>query len=108
MQVEELPTLADSLGGGIGLDNQLTFSMCRELLDDVILLGEDEIAAGIRHAYAQEREIVEGSGAVGVAALLAGKITADGPIVVLLSGSNIDMNAHRAIICGGAMAERAA
>jgi threonine dehydratase len=108
MQVEELPTLADSLGGGIGLDNQLTFSMCRELLDDVILLGEDEIAAGIRHAYAQEREIVEGSGAVGVAALLAGKITADGPIVVLLSGRNIDMNAHRAIICGGAMAERAA
>jgi threonine dehydratase len=108
VQVEELPTLADSLGGGIGLDNQLTFSMCRELLDDVILLGEDEIAAGIRHAYAQEREIVEGAGAVGIAALLAGKITATGPIVLLLSGRNIDMNAHRAIICGGAMAERVA
>ena len=36
--VEELPTLADSLGGGIGLDNRLTFAMCRDLLDDVILL----------------------------------------------------------------------
>ncbi|TIP70047.1 MAG: pyridoxal-phosphate dependent enzyme, partial [Mesorhizobium sp.] len=64
---EELPTLADSLGGGIGLDNRLTFSMCRDLLDDVILLSEDEIAAGIRHAYDQEREIVEGAGAVCIA-----------------------------------------
>jgi threonine dehydratase len=108
--VEELPTLADSLGGGIGLDNRLTFAMCRDLLDDVILLGEDEIAAGIRHAYAQEREIVEGAGAVGIAALLAGKVRADGPVVVLLSGRNIDMNAHRTIVCGEApsLKERAA
>jgi threonine dehydratase len=98
--VEELPTLADSLGGGIGLDNQLTFAMCRDLLDDVILLGEDEIAAGIRHAYAQEREIVEGAGAVGIAALLAGKVKANGPVVVLLSGRNIDMGLHRTIVCG--------
>ncbi|MER8411503.1 MULTISPECIES: hydroxyectoine utilization dehydratase EutB [unclassified Mesorhizobium] len=98
--VEELPTLADSLGGGIGLDNRLTFAMCRDLLDDVVLLSEDEIAAGIRHAYAQEREIVEGAGAVGIAALLAGKITANGPVVVLLSGRNIDMELHRKIVCG--------
>ncbi|WP_027055966.1 hydroxyectoine utilization dehydratase EutB [Mesorhizobium erdmanii] len=106
--VEELPTLADSLGGGIGLDNRLTFAMCRDLLDDVILLSEDEIAAGVRHAYAQEREIVEGAGAVGIAALLAGKVRANGPVVVLLSGRNIDMNAHRRIVCGAAIGERAA
>ncbi|BCG89882.1 hydroxyectoine utilization dehydratase EutB [Mesorhizobium sp. 113-3-9] len=106
--VEELPTLADSLGGGIGLDNRLTFAMCRDLLDDVILLSEDEIAAGIRHAYEQEREVVEGAGAVGIAALLAGKVKTKGPVVVLLSGRNIDMNAHRGIICGAAIAERAA
>lgn len=106
--VEEMPTLADSLGGGIGLDNRLTFAMCRDLLDDVILLSEDEIAAGIRHAYAQEREIVEGAGAVGIAALLAGKVKANGPVVVLLSGCNIDMNTHRKIICGDAITERAA
>ncbi|KAA3448818.1 hydroxyectoine utilization dehydratase EutB [Mesorhizobium sp. SARCC-RB16n] len=98
--VEELPTLADSLGGGIGLDNRLTFTMCRDLLDDVVLLSEDEIAAGIRHAYEQEREIVEGAGAVGIAALLAGKVKAEGPVVVLLSGRNIDMQLHRKIVCG--------
>jgi threonine dehydratase len=98
--VEELPTLADSLGGGIGLDNKLTFAMCRALLDDAVLLTEEEIAAGIRHAYAQEREILEGGGAVGIAALLAGKVAASGPTVVVLSGRNIDMTLHRRIICG--------
>ncbi len=103
LEVEELPTLADSLGGGIGLDNRLTFAMCRDLLDDVVLLSEDEIAAGIRHAYEQEREIVEGAGAVGIAALLAGKVKANGPVVVLLSGRNIDMGLHRKIICGEAL-----
>ncbi|TPM56236.1 hydroxyectoine utilization dehydratase EutB [Mesorhizobium sp. B2-2-4] len=107
VQLEELPTLADSLGGGIGLDNRLTFSMCRDLLDDVVLLSEDEIAAGIRHAYEQEREIVEGAGAVGIAALLAGKVKPNGPVVVLLSGRNIDMSLHRKIVCGEVVAERA-
>ncbi|MDX8442102.1 hydroxyectoine utilization dehydratase EutB [Mesorhizobium australafricanum] len=108
VQVEELPTLADSLGGGIGLDNRLTFAMCRSLLDDVILLSEDEIAAGIRHAYEREREIVEGAGAVGIAALLAGKVKAKGPMVAILSGRNIDMELHRRIVCGEAIGERAA
>ncbi|AZO67093.1 hydroxyectoine utilization dehydratase EutB [Mesorhizobium sp. M6A.T.Cr.TU.016.01.1.1] len=98
--VEELPTLADSLGGGIGLDNRLTFSMCRDLLDDVILLSEDEIAAGVRHAYEQEREIVEGAGAVCIAAVLAGKVRASGPTVLILSGRNIDMTQHRKVVCG--------
>ena len=102
VQVEELPTLADSLGGGIGLENRLTFAMCRDLLDDVILLSEDEIAAGIRHAYEQEGEIVEGAGAVGIAALLAGKVKASGPTVLILSGRNIDMTLHRRIVCGEA------
>ncbi|WP_037093447.1 hydroxyectoine utilization dehydratase EutB [Rhizobium leguminosarum] len=100
VQVEELPSLADSLGGGIGLDNRVTFAMCRDLLDDVILLSEAEIAAGMRHAYAAEREIVEGAAAVGIAALLAGKVRADGPVVAILSGRNVDMEQHRRVING--------
>ncbi|MFI5411037.1 hydroxyectoine utilization dehydratase EutB [Kaistia sp. UC242_56] len=98
--VEELPTLADSLGGGVGLDNRVTFAMCRDLLDDVLLLGEAEIAASIRHLYEQEREVVEGAGAVGVAAILAGKVPSDGPVVALVSGRNIDMTLHRQIVNG--------
>jgi threonine dehydratase len=98
--VEELPTLADSLGGGIGVDNRYTFRICRDLLDGVVLLTEAEIAAGIRHAYAVEREIVEGAGAVGIAAILAGKVRPTGETIVLLSGCNIDMGLHRSIVCG--------
>ncbi|MCB1968815.1 MAG: hydroxyectoine utilization dehydratase EutB [Geminicoccaceae bacterium] len=98
VMVEELPTLADSLGGGIGLDNRYTFTMVRDLVDDIILVSETEIALAISHAYWKERQIVEGSGAVGIAVLLAGKIRGDGPLVAILSGGNIDMNDHLRII----------
>lgn len=98
--VEELATLADSLGGGIGLENQLTFAMTRDLVDDVILVSEADIAAAIRHVYWQERQIIEGSGSVGVAALLTQKIKSAGPIAAILSGGNIDMKQHHRIISG--------
>lgn len=100
VQVREEETLADSLGGGIGLANRHTFSMCRDLLDGVILLSEEEIAAGIVHAYREESEIVEGAGAVGIAALLAGKVTPGGPVALILSGRNIDMKLHQRVING--------
>jgi len=98
--VPELSTLADSLGGGIGLDNALTFGMTRDLVDDIVLVSEAEIAGAIRHAYWQENQIIEGSGSVGIAALLSGKITPDGPTALLLSGGNIDMALHHRIIAG--------
>jgi threonine dehydratase len=100
MMVEELTTLADSLGGGIGLDNRYTFSMVQALVDDIVLVSEAEIAAAVRHAYWQERQIIEGSGSVGIAALLSGKVKPGGPTVVLLSGGNIDMQLHHRIISG--------
>jgi len=100
VEVEEVPTLADSLGGGIGLDNQFTFGMAQALVDETVLLTETEIAAGIRHAYWQERQIIEGSGAVGIAAILAGKLTLQGPTVLILSGGNIDMHQHHRIAGG--------
>ncbi len=98
VQVEELETLADSLGGGIGLDNRYTFALVRELVDDLILLSEEEIAAGIAHLYWRERQVVEGSGAVAVGALLAGKLRARGPTVLLVSGGNIAMDLHHRIV----------
>ena len=44
--------------------------------------------------------MVEGAGAVGIAAILAGKVRLEGETVVLLSGRNIDMDLHRSIVCG--------
>ena len=42
--VIEEPSLTDSLGGGIGLDNQYTFQLVRDLVDETLLVSEDEIA----------------------------------------------------------------
>ena len=100
IHVEELATLADSLGGGIGLDNRYTFPMVRDLVDDMLLVSEAQIAGAIRHAYWEERQVIEGSGSVGIAALKAGLVPGDGPVAVLVSGGNIDMTLHHRIIGG--------
>jgi threonine dehydratase len=99
--VEEVPTLADALGGGIGLDNRYTFAMVRDLLDGVVLLTEAEIAAAIRYAHAVEGATLEGAGAVAIGALLTGKVTPRGPTVAILSGGNIDPALHSRILMGG-------
>ena len=100
VEVEELPTLADSLGGGIGLDNELTFNLVRDYVDDLVLVSEKEIANGIRHAYFEEQIVLEGSGSVGLGALVADKIDPGKKTIVLLSGKNIDMQRHQQIING--------
>lgn len=100
VQVREEPSLADSLGGGIGLDNRWTFPLVRDLVDEVALLTEAEIAEGIRHAYWKEGEVVEGAAAVGAAALLAGKVRAHGPVAVLMTGRNIDHALHHRVVSG--------
>jgi len=99
--VEELDTLADSLGGGIGLENQHTFAMTRAHLDRLVLLDEASIERGIVHAYREERLVVEGAAAVGMSAVLDRVLDdAKGPIVILVSGCNIDIELHRRLVGG--------
>jgi len=102
VEVEERPSLADSLGGGIGLRNRWTFALCRELVDETLLLSEAEIAAGMRHLFMAERLVAEGGAAVGVAALLAGKVELRGRrTAILVSGQNIDTARLLAILGAG-------
>ncbi|WP_374302354.1 hydroxyectoine utilization dehydratase EutB [Paracoccus sp. (in: a-proteobacteria)] len=103
VEVPEVASLADSLGGGIGLQNRVTFALCRDLLDDVILLTEAEIARGIRH-LGQAGHVVEGAAATGHAALLSGKIRPQGPVVTILSGGNIDPALHARVMAGASEA----
>jgi threonine dehydratase len=98
--VEEVASLADSLGGGIGLENVHTFRMVQDLVDEIVLVSEPQIAAGIRHAYKAERQIVEGGAAVGISAILAEKVSLSGPTAIVLSGCNIDVELHKRIITG--------
>ena len=101
VEVEEKPTLADSLGGGIGLDNRFTFDLTRALVDDYVLVTESEIACAMRHLYWNQRVIAEGGGAVSVAAVLAGKVSElSGNVVCVVSGGNIDMTDFTRIVAG--------
>ncbi len=82
------PTLADGVAGGIG---ELVF-LHRELIDDVIQVSEDEIEDALAALVVHDQLVVEASGVLGVAALRAGKVTAqDGrPVVAVLTGANVD------------------
>ena len=92
VQLPEEPTLADSLMGGIGLDNRCTFRLIQRTVDHVVLLEEDEIAAAMAYALRREHQVVEGGGAVGLGALLHGKVDCAGQTVaVVVSGGNVDM-----------------
>lgn len=103
VQVEEQPSLADSLGGGIGLDNRWTLRLVQALGDDFVLVDEDEIAAGMTHLYRHEQLVAEGAAAVGVAALLSGKVTPrGGPVATIVSGANVDMAAFTRVVTGDA------
>ena len=92
VQMPEAPTLADSLQGGIGLENQYTFRMVRDLVDDIVLVSEEEIAAAMAFALHEHHLVVEGAGAVGIAALRAEKVSVRGQNVALVvSGGNVDI-----------------
>lgn len=93
VQMPEEETLADSLLGGIGLENEYTFDLVRQLVDEVVLVSEEEIARGMRFLLREEHIVAEGAGAVGVAALLANKVGgASGSISVVISGGNVALD----------------
>ncbi|WP_306114284.1 MULTISPECIES: hydroxyectoine utilization dehydratase EutB [unclassified Roseovarius] len=100
VEVPEFASLADSLGGGIGLQNKLSFAMCRELLDDVVLLSEEEIYHGMQTLYYEDRIVAEGACVVGLAAVLAGKITPIGPVATTITGRNLNMDMFTRIVTG--------
>lgn len=101
VEVEEVASLADSLGGGIGMNNALSYPMCRDLLDDIVLVSEEEIRDALQVLYFEDRIIAEGACVVGIAALLAGKIAPQpGPIGTIITGRNLDMELFSKVIMG--------
>ena len=101
VEVVEVESLADSLTGGLGPTNRWTFDLCRRLVDETVLVSEAEIAAGMRHLLLEERVVAEGGAAVGVAAVLAGKVDLRGrKAAIVVSGQNVDMGKLLAIAAG--------
>ncbi|MFZ5968364.1 MAG: hydroxyectoine utilization dehydratase EutB [Bacillota bacterium] len=91
--MDEADTLADSLLGGIGTNNQYTFSMVQKYMDEVILIPEEDIAKGMAYIVENHRMIVEGAAAIGVGALLGGKIKNLGKnTAVVVTGNNVNLS----------------
>jgi threonine dehydratase len=69
---------------------ELTTSIVRDLLDDVVMVTDEEISQAIVLSLERAKLLVEGAGAAPLAALLAGRVGGEGAVVVVLSGGNID------------------
>lgn len=98
IEIETKPTIADGIA--VKHPAERTLAIIREFVDDVVTVSEEEIAEAIFHLAQNAHLVVEGAGAAGVAALLAGKIDLkpDDAVCAVLCGGNIDGNALARII----------
>lgn len=96
--VEENDTLADSLLGGIGVDNHYTFELVQRYVDDIILLSESEFSHGMTFMLQEHQMAIEGAAASGIAAILNQKIPLGDNVAVIVSGSRVDTSSLFAMI----------
>lgn len=83
-----MPTIADGLAGGIG---KICFEVAQKSIDDVIVVEERRVREAVAELVTKEQLLVEGSGGIGVAALLHNSSRFRGQrVAIVLSGSNID------------------
>lgn len=89
--VEEVESIADALMGGIGLENRYTLRLCQTYVDEVVLVSEEEIKDAMAYLMREHRLVVEGGGAVGMAAILSQKVQLGERTAVVISGGNVDL-----------------
>jgi threonine dehydratase len=100
--VRTTPTIADGIA--VGTPGRITFAIVRDLVDDVVTVSDDETASALLVLLERAKLVVEPAGAVGVAALLSGKIPNPGRTVAVLSGGNIDPLMMERVISRGLVA----
>ncbi len=90
VSVDKALTIADGIA--VKRPGGLTLDLIRRHVDQVVVVGEDDVGEAMVFMLERAKLVVEGAGAVGVAALLAGRVALDGSgtTVVILSGGNID------------------
>jgi threonine dehydratase len=89
-RVSERPTLTDGLAGDVE-PGSITIELLLRAVDRIVQVEERHIAAAVAHLYHRHSEVVEGSAAVGLAAVLSGKVSVQGrPSGTIISGGNID------------------
>lgn len=82
------PTIADGIA--VARPGDLTYRYAERVVDEIVTVNDDEIASAIVTLLERTKLVVEPAGAVGAAAILAGKIQSTGPTATILSGGNID------------------
>ena len=87
-QIKTKPTIADGIA--VSKPGEIPFALIKKHLDKVVTVTETEIVKAIVALLERSKQVVEPAGAVGVAALMAGKIKTKGTTVAVLSGGNID------------------
>ena len=91
-------TLADALSGEIEAGS-ITVPICQRYLDDMVLVSEGQMVSAMRFMLEKQGWVVEGGGAVGVAALLGDVLSRDGKITaVVVSGGNVDLDVLRSVL----------
>ena len=94
-----------SIADGISVKTvgELTFNIAKDLLDEVVLVEEDEIAEAVLFLMENQKVVAEGSGAVTTAAILSGKYKPkeNENVVLIISGGNIDVNTLNRIVVKG-------
>ncbi len=104
-EVVTTPTIADGIA--VSKPGRVPFELIKKHLDKVVTVSENEIAKAILVLLERSKQVVEPAGAVGVAALIAGKLKLKGKTVVILSGGNMDpLLLQRVVRHGLAAAER--
>ena len=99
VDVEELETLADCLGGSIGLENKFTFDIVKNSVDDFVLVSEEKIAEGIRLNFNEHRLVTEGAAATSVMVAKDNLSPYLGRnVICLICGGNIDYKLFSEII----------
>ena len=99
VDVEELETLADCLGGSIGLENKFTFDIVKNSVDDFVLISEEKIAEGIRLNFIEHRLVTEGAAATSVMVAKDNLSSHLGKnVICLICGGNIDYKLFSEII----------
>jgi threonine dehydratase len=88
VRLERLHTMADGIA--LKSPSALTLAHVQAYVDDVVLVGEEEISQALLLLLERAKAVVEPSGATALAAVLAGRVGGTGPVVVLLSGGNVD------------------
>jgi len=86
--IDEASTMADGIA--VRRVSELTLAHARAYLDDVVLVSEEEISRALLLLLERSKWLVEPAGAVGLAAVLAGRVPGTGPVAVVLSGGNVD------------------